>query len=368
MTQETRHFKIGLFVVAATVLTLGAILWLGASALFEKKVFVETYLDESVQGLEVGSPVKLRGVQIGSVESIEMALEVYGGQLADEAAIRYGRYVIVTIAVHWKVTVERSEESRRQRIALAAERGLRVRLASSGLTGIAYLEADYLDPETHPPLKVPWEPRYLYVPSAPSTMHEIVESLDEILGRLSRTEFEKAVADLDALLVRARQAIDEAGIAGLRSDAETLLADLRTTTTRLRDLLSDPKLDTVAADLSAIASGGRRTVERIEGETLERLNTLLGEEEAGRVVSELADVVAKMKVTVEDLTVGAGSVDRTLRRFDRFLAGQERHLDEILENLSVMTRSLRELSQDTRQNPARALFGDPPPPSKPENR
>ena len=36
------------------------------------------------------------------------------------------------------------------------DRGFRVRLASQGLTGVAYLEADYLDPERNPPLEIDW--------------------------------------------------------------------------------------------------------------------------------------------------------------------------------------------------------------------
>ena len=82
MTQESRHFKIGLFVVASIALTLGAVLWLGGGALFQRAIYLETYLDESVQGLEVGAPVKLRGVRLGTVDSIDLAEAVYRDQLS----------------------------------------------------------------------------------------------------------------------------------------------------------------------------------------------------------------------------------------------------------------------------------------------
>ena len=43
-------------------------------------------------------------------------------------------------------------------------KGLRVRLASQGITGAAFLEADYIDPEKFPPMEIIWEPKTYYVP------------------------------------------------------------------------------------------------------------------------------------------------------------------------------------------------------------
>jgi ABC-type transporter Mla subunit MlaD len=64
------YFKIGLFVISASVLAIIGILVLGAGALFQRTALVETYIEESVQGLDIGSPMKFRGVQVGKVEEI----------------------------------------------------------------------------------------------------------------------------------------------------------------------------------------------------------------------------------------------------------------------------------------------------------
>src|ERR1700675_928533 len=79
MSARTTHFRLGLFVLIAVTLGVGAIVVLGAGTMLRKKVMAETYLDESVQGLDVGAPVKFRGVHVGQLEKIDFAGLHYGG-------------------------------------------------------------------------------------------------------------------------------------------------------------------------------------------------------------------------------------------------------------------------------------------------
>ena len=70
---DTNRWKLGLFVVVGLGVMTAGLALLGA-ARFTRPVFrAVTYFDESVQGLEVGSPVKYRGVLIGTVEEISIA-------------------------------------------------------------------------------------------------------------------------------------------------------------------------------------------------------------------------------------------------------------------------------------------------------
>jgi ABC-type transporter Mla subunit MlaD len=76
-----------------------AVIILGTGALFKKKVMMETYFDESVQGLSVGAPLKYRGVTIGSVEHIGFVRNDYKTELSDDDRYRYGHYVVVRVTV-----------------------------------------------------------------------------------------------------------------------------------------------------------------------------------------------------------------------------------------------------------------------------
>ncbi len=76
------------------------------------------------------------------MEAIGFVGDVYGPELSKEDLLRYGSYILVRgsaadLAPH--LTEEEKEAERGSRITA----GLRVRLASQGVTGVVYLEADY---------------------------------------------------------------------------------------------------------------------------------------------------------------------------------------------------------------------------------
>ena len=74
MSTRANYFKIGLFTLAALALLVGAIIAWGAGAFAADRAIVETYMDESVQGLDMGSPVKFRGVNVGSTPYEEVTV------------------------------------------------------------------------------------------------------------------------------------------------------------------------------------------------------------------------------------------------------------------------------------------------------
>ena len=97
MSEEARYYRVGLFVLTGIVLLVGAVLLLGGTDAFRKTLTFETYFTESVQGLEVGSAVRLRGVKIGTVRDIQLAGDAYeeqaGRRMTDDDRIA----VVVTI-------------------------------------------------------------------------------------------------------------------------------------------------------------------------------------------------------------------------------------------------------------------------------
>ncbi len=172
MASSTNHWKLGLFVLLALGLGVGVAIWLGASLLQRGSVEAVTYFDESVQGLDVGSSVKFRGVPIGSVSRIgiapdrrhvEVRAQVYTDTLAalGLSGVQFGDDAPIL------------DSSRR-----AAE--LRVELASAGITGVKFLQVDFADPGASPPPELPFEPPPNYMPSRPSTLRTLEAALSDL--------------------------------------------------------------------------------------------------------------------------------------------------------------------------------------------
>lgn len=169
MTTGTNHWKLGLFVVVGIVGILGGLFWIGSHRLNRATLPAVTYFDESVQGLEVGSPVKFRGVRLGTVAGITVApdhrlVEVHADMYVDTLKkLGFGE--------------DASSD------AFIPE-NLRFQLASAGITGVQFVQADILDPERYPAPELSFKPPPNYIPSAPSTLKSLEARVMDVLDRL----------------------------------------------------------------------------------------------------------------------------------------------------------------------------------------
>jgi len=170
MATPTNHWKLGLFVVISVLIAMGIVVALGARTMTKETVSYVAYFDESVQGLELGAPVKFRGVTIGKVSAIDIASD--------------GRHVEATcqLIVQQLKRLNLGEaggDSRR----LAVPPDLRVQLTSTGLTGVKFILIDFFETKTNPRPKLPFAVPENYIPTAPSTMKNLEDSVVRTVNR-----------------------------------------------------------------------------------------------------------------------------------------------------------------------------------------
>ena len=183
----------------------------------------ETYIDGPVFGVEVGSPVRFRGIPIGKVRAVEFAWSRYGDDIPNtrEGELA-GRWARIVFAVDSKALMNVDDMDRKFRDEVG--RGLRVSLKSQGIDDTGCLDLDYPAIVNDLP-SPPWVPEHLYVPSVPSLMQTLAGAMrcvaeetakvgalaDSFIGSftLALEEGRLPVADIADNLRRATASLDE---------------------------------------------------------------------------------------------------------------------------------------------------------------
>ncbi|MHC4990203.1 MAG: MlaD family protein, partial [Planctomycetota bacterium] len=206
------HFKLGLFVTVAVTLLVVFLLTLGVLDRFRPQVDAETYFVESIQNLQTGAPVRFRGVTVGTVHWIGFAATQYEQAAQAMSMGSYGSYIMVRLKLFSEPLAQVGVSDVRGALASGVERGLRARLGSSGLGGPTHIEVDYVDPAEFPPPPIGWTPQHIYIPSAPSAVVSIVDSLVLILRRVDELSLIEELSMVAHDLQRVLEEVQSSGL------------------------------------------------------------------------------------------------------------------------------------------------------------
>lgn len=328
MSAKANYFKIGLFVIIALLIIFITVIIFGAGTLFQKRFILETYFDGSVQGLEMGAPIKYRGVKVGEVVDINTIKRFYK---TDK------NYIIVRMALDPKKTVieyktlDEFAEQFVPRIKEQIEKGMRVRMASMGITGVAFLEVDYLKPEQFPSLEIDWEPEHPYVPSAPSKFAEITESLTRITKKIEELELKELISDARKTLHTVTAKVEDVDTKGISDNTVTLLKEVRVTDKRLKQILDKPEIDDIFADTKELVASLRE----------------------------------KLPGTIDEARGNVIVLKRTLRRIDSMIASHEYDINVLFDDIRQISENVKQITESLKKNPSGFIFGAPPAKSKP---
>ncbi|WP_374444391.1 MlaD family protein [Stella sp.] len=354
------YFRVGIFVFAALLLIVAGVIVLGGGALFQRTVTIETYVEESVQGLDIGSPVRYRGVKVGSVSQITFVGTAYNLRPDDPRYFQVGQLVTVRMkldvdAVGGSSSGQELEAIMRRLVA----NGLRVRLASQGITGTSYLEVDYVPPERNPPLKISWTPDFFYLPSAPSVISRLSTAAEQVFTRLEEAPLEKVIVEAGALLRELRDTNRQVQQLVAGEQVAGALADIGAATKRLRSLAAqaDDNVGNVLIDLREISM-------RLNGFSQE-LATEFGGGTLRALARGLRETIAEVRQAAAGLPDTIATAGRATRRADAILATGQQDLETLLVNLTAISQNLKELTESAKRYPSQLLFGQPPRRSEP---
>lgn len=262
----TNQWKLGLFVLAGFVTLVAIAVWLASRRFQTETITAFTYFDEPVTGLEVGSPVRFRGMTIGSVADIRVAPDRHHLEVA------------------CRIDVSKLEQIGLRDPGEVAREGpqipptLRAQIERSFVTGVAFLQTDFFDPERHPPPKLPFLVPDTVVYSVPSSQKNLQRALDQLIDSVPRlVEHSAAVVeavqsdleqlDLPAVTASLRGTLDQIRDAIAQVRWSELDRDTRDTLTELREALADVRrsVDELGAEGGLVARA-RDAIDRVERE------------------------------------------------------------------------------------------------------
>jgi phospholipid/cholesterol/gamma-HCH transport system substrate-binding protein len=318
MEEGKRYARLGAFVVVSLSILATGLFILGGRQLFQPTFMFETYFDQSVAGLDVGAPVRFRGVPLGHVAAILTSAATYEQSVPLD---KRREYIVVRVVVN--ISEQEAAQMRREASSMAT-RGLRAQTQLAGITGQQYLALDFLDPQKYPPLPFDWTPRYLYLPSAPSSAGEIIAKAQSFLASLNEADIKTLGQNLNKLI----------------RDLDTKLAEIPVT-----DLASHLQVALKSAN-----------------GTLLRMDRLLADSSLKQTVDNVADISGRLRQMTDD-----GELDRLVKdlddaseRLDALVGDNQHDVRETVEDLRTTAANLRALSESVKRYPAGMLLGGPP--------
>jgi len=313
---------IGGFVLGGALLAVGAVVVFGSGRLFRDSQTFISFFEGSVSGLDVGAPVRFRGIDVGSVQDVLLDLPNVG---------RSGRDLRIAVVYDLdRQSLESRGASARLEdpfdIDTLLALGVRAELSTESLvTGRKYIALD-LDPDRPIRLEPVLGAPYPEIPTVTTGLERIEEEAYRLIAQLGAVRF-------DTLVTVATQALRRVGdLAGSPELAEAI-AGLPETISRLDATITDLRALLVRVDstLTPVSEGVQRTASQATA-TLEQLDATL----------------ANVGVVLDGV---GGVLEPDSPVFVQF--------ERAMSDLSGASRALRDLADYLDRNPSALIRGRP---------
>ena len=272
MAGKTSKFMVGLFVSLGVVLTVVAIIWVGATKYFEKGNLYVTYFDESVQGLQLDSTVKYRGVDVGRVEKIGVAPD--------------NNLIAVVMKINQRDDLPRTTVAQ---------------LKVAGITGMVFVELDRSTPEDREQSpKIGFPAEYPVIPSKHSEIAKIMSGVNTAVGNLNQIDTRGISDQLKSTAAQIEIFFKGKDMEVILANVKALTASLKDASARLDKTMATGKLDDILLQTQNAVQDTRGLVKNTQN-----LMILLQDEIRAmnfkEVMGKTQAIASEVKATTENL-------------------------------------------------------------------
>jgi phospholipid/cholesterol/gamma-HCH transport system substrate-binding protein len=309
-----------------------------------------TYFNESVQGLQVDSAVKYRGVEVGRVEHIRVAPD--------------NQLIEVVMKINLKGRLERDYVSQ---------------LRAAGITGIVFVELDRKGPdEPDQSPKINFSAEHPIIASRSSQMKQILSGIEEVIQNIRQIDAKGISDQIKATTKEIEDFVGGEKMDRLLSEINSAAAHLNGVITKVDQALPQGRLEGVLAE----AKNSMIKIQNLAGDVQGELRAL----ELAKTGANLQNATAKI-----DRILGSGEVEATLLKaqatidavkeeieslkLKETVAAANRLIDGVDQRADVLTRDFMATTENVRRTleslqvlldrlsatPSDLIFSQPPP-------
>lgn len=270
---------IGAFVLGAVAILFLALMVLAGGELWSEREHYVIHFSESVNGLSVGAPVKMRGVQVGQVTEILVQYQPKARTLTTP----------VVIEVDLKpLKIEGRPAFPWQRLELSEliEEGLRAQLKLQSLvTGQLYVDLDFR-PETPQHLAGTYK-GLKEIPSIPSSREEIENTIGELVREIRQLPLKETIRTINSTLSHLETVVSQPQWQTSAQKLDRVLENLNQLSEQL-----GPRLDRISARLDQNLAASQRVFQHLDSELTPLLQQGRGAlQQAERSLTDLAETL-----------------------------------------------------------------------------
>jgi len=330
VSKQVNSFAIGAFLVGAlTLLTVGVMIFGGSDFFKDKNRFV-IFFDSALNGLNVGAPVKLQGVQIGNVKEISLVMDSESGRIFKPVVIEIDPALLLDLSGNHLQASSRRGGNKQEAQRLTAA-GLKARLEiQSLLTSLLYVDLNFYHDKPVTLVNV----NYKNLPelaSVPTEVDEIRNIVDEILNKARQLPLEDIAKNLSETLSETRDL--------LKSD------DLKKSLTALsKSLQETQKL------MTTLNGQAGPLMTNVNGTLVETRSTL-------RDFNQ--QMLPVLKAAEQSLTTATSVLQESHHTLNAVetLATPDSPLGQALLEMRNAARSLKDLTESLERHPEAIIYG-----------
>lgn len=329
MSKQANPLAIGAFLVGAvTLLTLGVMIFGGSDFFKDKKRFV-IFFDSALNGLNVGAPVKLQGVQIGNVNEISLVMDSATGRIFKPVVIEIDPALLQDLSV--QQSGGHSKKQRMQDAQRMIDAGLKGRLETQSLlTGLLYVDLNFYSDKPVNLVQLDYK-NLPELPSVPTTVDEIRNTADEIFNRVRQLPLEDITKNMAETLNAMHSLLES-------DDTKKSIAALAKSLQETQRLMGS--LNDQIGPLMANANGALTETRT----TLQDFN------------KELLPVLKAAEQSLSAATKILNESQNTLNAVET-LATPDSQLGQALVEMRNASRSLKDLTESLERRPESLIYG-----------